>query len=131
MEDEKSAEGGPLPALANDRVSRGIFLAAVLGCLLCVHPLLYLAAWRFAPGCWVALFPENFSSAIVVLGIGLLLECAVFFWVLWRVVGRWSIPSSPGRLWIFFAALFAGIGAGCGAAWLLYMLCWRPCGGIG
>ncbi len=89
------------------------------------EPLLYAAAWRFFPGSWIAVVPQDFDLAVILLGAGCLLGFAVVLATI-RQFGFGMNEVTVGQLQIYYiAVLVSGFGIGCAAAWLTYMLSWH------
>ena len=84
------------------------------------QPLGYLLVWRYLPGQWIAVFPESFAMALccVVAGLTASVAGAILAAVRLRHHAERTPDNSVGA---FAALVMAGMGAGSGLCWLVFM----------
>lgn len=81
---------------------------------------LYLLAWRYLPGRWIAFFPESFAMALCCVVMGFTASVAAAFMTVRRL--RHHAEAIPDKSVGSFAALvLAGMGAGSDLYWLVFV----------
>ena len=95
-------------------------LLGALALLAGSQPLGYLLAWRYLPGRWIAFFPESFAVALCCVVVGFTASVAAAFLAAMRL-RRHAEGTPDNSVGAFAALVMAGMGAGSGLYWMVFV----------
>jgi hypothetical protein len=123
--ENRDSEANASPAFAGYFSPRWLMAAACVALLFELDPLLYAAAWRFFPGPWIGIVPQNFGLAVSLAGAGGLAGFVIVLTTLYQCAVGTNAVVAEGLQLAYLTVIISALGGGCAAAWIIYMLCWH------